>query len=118
MRTVRAGVRERTGNHVRRTERPKEALLRPHPGVSGLPEEARRQDNTSPLLGEDGVQRSFGGTVEVFDYPQLATELLVEPKERYAGSLRANPQHWSADFWTFVYEFSASDLKVVERNDD
>ena len=29
----------------------------------------------------------------VFDHPQLATELLTQPEERYSGSLRANPQH-------------------------
>ena len=62
--TVRTGVREQAGNHVRRTERPEEALLRPRPGVSGLPEEAGGQDNTSPLLGEDGVQWPSGGTVK------------------------------------------------------
>ena len=54
----------------------------------------------------------------IFDHPQLATELLAEPEERYADSFRANPQHWRADFGTSVYEFSPGDLKVVERNDD
>src|SRR4028118_2313974 len=35
----------------------------------------------------------------VFDHPQLATELLAEPDERYAESLRSNPQHWRGGGW-------------------
>ena len=54
----------------------------------------------------------------VFDHPQLATELLAEPDERYAESLRSNPQHWRAEFWTSVYDFTPGNLKKVERNDD
>ena len=34
----------------------------------------------------------------VFDHPQLATELIGKPEERYEGSLRANPEHWKRDF--------------------
>ena len=54
----------------------------------------------------------------VFDHPQLATELLAEPDERYAESLRSNPQHWRAEFWTSVYDFTPGNLKKVERNDE
>ena len=34
----------------------------------------------------------------VFDHPQLATEFIGDPDEYYEGSLRANPEHWQADF--------------------
>ena len=54
----------------------------------------------------------------VFDHPQLATELLAKPDKRYAESLRANPQHWRAEFWSSVYDFTPGKVQMVERNED
>ena len=84
---MRAGARERTGNHVRRTERPEETLLRPPPGVSGLPEEAGGQDNTSLLLGLDGVQRSSGGTMGGLRPPSAGNRAIG----RTGGAVRMQP---------------------------
>ena len=47
----------------------------------------------------------------------MATELIGKPEEQYESSLRANPEHWQADFWTSVYDFGDNDVKVVERVD-
>ena len=51
VRTVRAGVRSRTDNHVRRMECPEEGLLRSPPGDSRVPASA---------VGEDGPPRLSG----------------------------------------------------------
>ena len=53
----------------------------------------------------------------VFDHPHLATKLIGQSEELYEGRLRANPEHWQADFWRLVYNFSDNDVKVVERVD-
>ena len=53
-----------------------------------------------------------------FDHPELATELIGKPGDWYEGSFWANPDHWQADYWRSVYDFSADDVTVVERVDE